>query len=176
MFKTFIENPESYTVKRSDEGLNLIIKENLAEAFTKILPSIQSNWVPGVFGPPEEINYTVPDNFRSTIWWPKAIDLPASSRESESLVHTSEEYSHAEGVIVQAVRIDLSEVLVLNEFHHKLFEEVEIEFVFDPNHEPGTDPYIPVEFKRDIHGNRVQINGPFNVDSDNDDDLDDGEW
>ena len=176
MFKTFIENPESYTVKRSDEGLNLIIKENLAEAFTKILPSIQSNWVPGVFGPPEEINYTVPDNFRSTIWWPKAIDLPASSRESESLVHTSEEYSHAEGVIVQAVSIDLSEVLVLNEFHHKLFGEVEIEFVFDPNHEPGTDPYIPVEFKRDIHGNRVQINDPFNVDSDNDDDLDDGEW
>ena len=43
MFKTFIENPESYTVKRSDEGLNLIIKENLAEAFTKILPSIQSS-------------------------------------------------------------------------------------------------------------------------------------
>ena len=65
---------------------------------------------------------------------------------------------------------------MLNEFHHKLFGEVEIEFVFDPNHEPGTDPYIPVEFKRDIHGNRVQINGPFNVDSDNDDDLDDGEW
>ena len=109
-----------------------------------------------MFRPPEEINYTVPDNFRSTIWWPKATtyQLPLES----SLVHTSEEYSHAEGVIVQAVRIDLSEVLVLNEFHHKLFEEVEIEFVFDPNHEPGTDPYILVNL-RDIHGNRVQING-----------------
>ena len=91
-------------------------------------------------------------------------------------MHTSEEYSHAEGVIVQAVRIDLSEVLVLNEFTISYLGKWRSSTYLTRITNFWHGPLYFFEFKRDIHGNRVQINDPLNVDSDNDDDLDDGEW
>ena len=132
MLKTFVENPASYSIRIQDGGLNLEKVENLTDAFTKILPSEISTWVPAVFGSPETINHQVSNELESIIWWPKAINIPESQEGSNNLLHVSENYSHAEGVIVQAVRVDLSNILLLSDF----YSPGEIDIIEDDINEP----------------------------------------
>ena len=114
--KIFVENPESYNIRVEDGGLNLETVENLTDAFTKILPSEVSNWVPAVFGPSNTINHQVSDELAVTVWWPKAIEIPETHKESSKPFYMSENYSYADGVIVQAIRVDVSDVFLFEDF------------------------------------------------------------
>lgn len=116
MMKIFVENPESYNIRVEDGGLNLETVENLTDAFTKILPSEVSNWVPAVFGPSNTINHQVSDELAVTVWWPKAIEIPETHKESSKPFYMSENYSYADGVIVQAIRVDVSDVFLFEDF------------------------------------------------------------
>lgn len=116
LLKTFLEDPESYRVDASGIGSQLDSNMSLANEFSKILPTGNSVWVPAVFGSAKEINYQTPDDVESFIWWPEAVELPHGAEKHAKDLISTDNYTSNDGMMVQAVRVDISQVLLLNDF------------------------------------------------------------
>ncbi len=116
LLKTFLEDPESYRVNTSEFGSQPEGNVTLASEFSKILPDGNSAWVPAVFGNANEINYQTPGDVESFIWWPEAVELSSAADKHAGGMIITDNYTSNDGMMVQAVRVDISQVLLLNEF------------------------------------------------------------
>ena len=107
LLDTYLEEPGSWTLSEQDAG-----DQNLGDLFGQILPEGRNTFTAGLLGN-KAAAFEGSRTMTAHLWWPANVSLdPQSSSKPDSM---TEPRGVGSSVLFQAVRVDLSEFIFLNQ-------------------------------------------------------------
>ena len=128
LLETYLEHTNSYETSKSSNN-----SDDLTKAFNELLPEKQQTWSTAALGNYAHGSLQGQSKVSTNIWWPKdLLQSVTPSGEQWAQIYTAETLTSTRSIFSQIVRVDISEVVVLD----KLIKPIK-----DPNIDPSYGAY-----------------------------------